>query len=82
MEKDLTDWERKVLAAIPAGITLTTKGVAFRVEPVFGHNNRTHSGAIRSWLVGLEKRGLVERVGSEKPTHWRKLSAFAGAHPR
>ena len=67
---DLTDYERKVLAVLAADGGYTTGVVAERVSPMFGGNKRAHSSAVRSWLLGLERRGLVKRMDDEKPVCW------------
>ena len=55
------------------GATLTGE-VAKAVQPPSGTNQRQHSGAIRSCLLGLEKKGLVRRLDDEKPICWVKIS--------
>jgi hypothetical protein len=73
MADQLNEYERKILDALDTrGATLTGE-VAKAVQPIFGINQRQHSGAIRSWLVGLEKKGLVRRLDDQKPVCWVKV---------
>lgn len=58
-----------VLAELPHGAGYLTHDVASRTE-MFGHNRRIHSGATRSWLLELERDGLVTGIDDEKPTCW------------
>lgn len=68
----LTDWHRKILAELDAQGGFTTGQVAARVSPVFGHNRRTHSGAVRGWLLELKAAGLVREMDDQKPVCWVK----------
>lgn len=53
MADQLTDCERKILETLDTrGVTLTGD-VAKALQPIFGRNQRQHSGAIRSWHIGL-----------------------------
>ncbi|WP_175693959.1 hypothetical protein [Burkholderia ambifaria] len=70
---DLTEYDRKILAVLDTDGGFTTTEVARRVEPTFGGSRHTHAGAIRSWLVQLERRGLVKRLDDEKPVCWVKV---------
>lgn len=69
----LSEYDKKILDALDTVGGFTTGGVARRVTPKFGNNNRQHSGAIRSWLVNLEKNGLVKRMDNQKPVCWIKM---------
>ena len=46
-----------------------TRDIAKRT-PMFGHNMHIHSGSTRSWLVEMERSGLVKRLDNDKPTVW------------
>jgi hypothetical protein len=69
-EKDLTEYERKVLRALDGPGGFTTGAVASLVTPRFGHNTRIHSAAVRQWLLHLERLGMVGRLDDQKPTCW------------
>ena len=71
---ELTEYEKKVLAALAGPGALLTRDVADRVRPRFGNSQHQHSGAVRAWLMHLEKLGLVCRLDDEKPVCW-KLAA-------
>jgi len=77
METDaaLTEYEQRTLATLDTDGGFTTGDVAKRVQPMFGHSMRTHSAAVRQWLLGLERRGLVKRLDDEKPVCWVKVNA-------
>lgn len=64
----------KILAVLDTDGGFTTGDVAKRVTPIFGHNKRTHSHAIRSWLCDLQKRGLVKTLDDQKPVCWVKCA--------
>ena len=66
----LSEYDKKILATLEGPGALLTRDIAKRVQPQFG-NTRQHSGAIRSWLVQLERRGYVERLDDQKPTCWQ-----------
>jgi hypothetical protein len=51
-----------------------TRDIA-KKTPMFGHNMRIHSGSTRSWLVEMEKAGLVKRLDDDKPTVWAATDA-------
>lgn len=69
---ELTEYHQKILAALDTDGGFTTGDVAKRVSPLFGHNTRTHSAAVRSWLLQLEQAGLVRRLDDQKPVSWVK----------
>lgn len=69
----LGEHHRKVLAALDEDGRSTTAEVAKNVLPRFGHNARTHSGAVRAWLRQLEGAGLVKRLPEEKPVCWVRV---------
>lgn len=70
-EFTLTEYDKKVLAALDGPGALLTRDVAARVSPMFGLNQYQHSGAVRSFLLQLEKQGLVRRLDDQKPVCWR-----------
>jgi phage head maturation protease len=70
MSHQLTEYDKKILAALDTRGAFTTSQVAAKVAPMFGHNKRTHSGAVRSWLLRLEAAGLVKRLDNQKPVCW------------
>jgi len=66
----MADPYREVFEALGDGPgAFTTKDIAERV-PRFGSNVHQQSGAVRSWLMVLEKRGLVKRLDDQKPVCW------------
>lgn len=67
----LSEYEKKVLAALAGPGALLTRDVADRVRPRFGGSQHQHSAAIRAWLLHLEKLGLVRRLDTEKPVCWQ-----------
>lgn len=69
----LTEYHQKILDALDTQASFLTGDVAKRVSPQFGHSSRTHSGAIRSWLLELEQAGLVKRLDDQKPVCWLKV---------
>ncbi|WP_150670963.1 hypothetical protein [Pandoraea anhela] len=73
----LSEYDKKILGILDARGAYTTADVAKRVEPQFGHNRRTHSGAVRSWLLNLERQGLVRRLDDQKPVCWLKVDQAA-----
>ncbi|CAB3698710.1 Uncharacterised protein [Achromobacter denitrificans] len=68
---ELSEYEKKVIAALAGPGALLTRDVADRVRPRFGSNQQQHSGAVRAWLLRLEKLGLVRRLDTEKPVCWQ-----------
>lgn len=70
----LTEYHQKVLAVLDTEAAFVTGDVAKRVTPRFGHSNRTHSGAVRSWLLELEHAGLVKRLDDQTPACWLKIN--------
>ena len=51
-----------------------TRDVAARVRPMFGTSVYMHSATVRSWLLHLEKLGLVRRLDDEKPVCWVRVA--------
>lgn len=70
MKDQFTEYERKILGVLSTSDALTTRQVSKRVEPLYCNNRRMHSGAIRSWLMRLERDGHVVRLDYEKPVCW------------
>ena len=66
------EYKQKILSVLEGRGGFTTGDVARHVEPIFGHNKRTHSGAVRQWLLELKASGLVRELDSEKPVVWVK----------
>lgn len=76
---NLSTYEQKILSALDTQGGYTTGDVAGKVHPQFGSNKRQHSGAVRSWLINLEKRGLVRKLDEQKPVCWVKTSTGENA---
>lgn len=72
--KRLTDYDRKILKALDVTTARTTSEVARSVTPEFGGNRRRHAGAIRSWLAGLERQGMVKRIDAATPQRRLKVN--------
>ena len=72
----LSAYDKKILDVLDSAGAYTTADVAKRVTPQFGHNRRTHSGAVRSWLINLERKGLVKRLDDQKPVCWLKVAQW------
>lgn len=70
----LTDYEEKILLVLPTDSGFQTGDIADRVWPVIGDNRRQHAVAIRALLLGLEAKGLVRKLDSEKPVCWTKVA--------
>lgn len=70
----LTLIDKNILAALDMRGGFTTGQVAKKIHPQFGHNARTHSGAVRSWLIRLEKERLVGRLDDQIPVCWIKTA--------
>lgn len=70
-----TEYDKQILAALDTQGGFTTGQVAKKVLPRFGHNARTHSGAVRSCLEALERQGVVARLDEQKPMFWIKTAA-------
>ncbi|MCK4120406.1 hypothetical protein ACI2UK_24460 [Ralstonia nicotianae] len=73
----LSEYDRKILAVLDTTGGYTTADVAKHVTPVFADNRRMHSAAVRSWLVQLERKGLVKRLDDLKPVCWVKVDGAA-----
>lgn len=70
----ISPYEREILETLSEDAGFVTGRVAQGVT-MFGHNARTHSGAVRSWLMGLKKRGLVDYLDEQKPVCWKRTPA-------
>ena len=77
---DLLSHEREILEFLAEDGGFITRDVARHVT-FFGHNARTHSGAVRSWLMGLKRRGLVDFLDEQKPAAWVRTAAGTAALP-
>lgn len=75
MIEPLTDYEHQILDLLSNKGATLAGDVAEYIQPRFGTNNRQHAGAVRKWLVSLEKQGLVRRLDNEKPVCWVKVSS-------
>lgn len=75
---ELSRHEREIIERLSEDSGFVTGDVAKGVT-MFGHNARTHSGAVRSWLVGLKARGLVDHLDSQKPVCWKRTPAGTAA---
>ncbi|MGA3983458.1 hypothetical protein ACI2TD_18040 [Ralstonia nicotianae] len=75
--RGLSEFDKKVLAVLDTIGGYTTAEVMKRVTPVFADNRRMHSAAVRSWLVQLERKGLVRRLDDLKPVCWVKVGDAA-----
>lgn len=77
-ERKLSEREHEILEALAEDGGFITKDVARHVT-MFGHSAHTHSGAVRSWLVDLRKRGLVDLIDDQKPAAWKRTPAGTAA---
>jgi hypothetical protein len=73
MHEQLNEYEQKIFELLAKRGATLTGDVAENVRPLFGTNKRQHSGAVKSWLVDLEKKGLVRRLDEEKPVCWARI---------
>lgn len=54
----------------------TTKSVSDRLlNPYCSDRKRMRSGAVRSWLMSLEKVGWVDFMNGQKPVCWKRTEA-------
>ena len=67
----MAEYEKQILDTLSRGGALLTRDIAARVRPMFGSSNHMHSAAVRSWLLGLEHKGLVGRLDDQKPVVWK-----------
>lgn len=70
----LAEFETAILKVLDGQGGYTTGQVAERIDYQFGHNRRVHSAAVRTLLVGLEKRGVIKRLDDQKPDCWVKAT--------
>ena len=68
----LNSYHKKILARLDTHGGFTTGQIAKQVTPMFGHNRRTHSAAVRAWLLELKAAGLVCEMDNQKPVCWVK----------
>lgn len=78
MSEPLSRHEREILETLNVRGGFTTRHVAKHVT-AFGSNAHQHSGAVRTWLLGLKKRGLVDYLYDQKPVCWMLTEAGARA---
>lgn len=71
--RELTDYDKKILAVLGFEQGLASGDIADQVRPVFGSNRRQHCAAVLSWLKRMEKEGWVARMDQEKPIAWVKV---------
>lgn len=72
--------DRKILKALADDSGCTTLTVAARAGITYGRGNgRMMSGAMRSWLTLLERRGLVAKMDDQKPICWIRTAAGTAA---
>lgn len=74
----LSTYEREILDQLNEVAGFTTGRIAKGVK-MFGTNMHQHSGAVRSWLVDLKKRGLVDFLDDQKPVCWKRTPAGTAA---
>ena len=67
---NIDKYEQQILSILDVQGGFTTGNVAKKVTPRFGRNGHQHIGAVRSWLIDLEKKGLVKRMDDQKPVCW------------
>lgn len=70
----LTSSDIAVLRALDEDGGFTTGEAARRSGVSFGHNNHTRSGAVRAWLLHMQKEGLVRPLDNQKPVAWVRTS--------
>jgi hypothetical protein len=70
----MNEYDQKILAVLDTMGGFTTAQVAVKMQQQFGGNKRQHSSAVRSWMVDLERRGLVRKLDDQKPDCWVKTS--------
>ncbi len=81
MTQDLTDYECQILATLDTRGGTATGDVAQKVRPLFGSNMHQHSGAVRSWLLQLERKGFVRKLDDQRPVCWVKTAAAVAEEP-
>lgn len=70
--------ERRILEFLSEDGGFTTGRVAENFTG-YGDNKRQRSGAVRSWLNILQKRGLVAPMDDLKPVAWVRTPAGTAA---
>lgn len=71
----LAEFETAILNVLDGQGGYTTGQIAERIDFQFGHNRRVHSAAVRTLLLGLEKRGVISRLDDQKPDCWVKATS-------
>ena len=72
----LVEHEYAILAVLDEDGGITTGQVSQSAQLSYcAHNARMRSGAVRSWLVGLQREGLVAPLDDEKPICWVRTAA-------
>lgn len=71
----ITSTQQKLLGALD-NVGWVDVGTIRRAAKIgFGGNARQESGAIRSWLVQMQRDGLVEMNDDRPPQIWRRTTA-------
>lgn len=75
MEYRLGKHEIAILEALGEGSGFLTKRVVEKMDYHFSGNGRQRSGAVRSWLMALQKQGFVKYLDDQKPVCWERTAA-------
>lgn len=67
------DYDEQILEALRGPGAYCTGDVARNCNPLFGHNNRTHTAFIRQRLLTLQRAGLVKPLDDLKPVCWVRV---------
>lgn len=67
----MTEYDFKILSVLSPECGVTTEWIRKTTGISFGHNARTTSGAIRSWLNSMKRDGLVDFLDDLKPVCWK-----------
>lgn len=70
----LHDHDRKILAVLDERGAFTSGQVSSAAFPG-ARSRRQTSGAVRSWLDDLKRRGLVAKADDQKPVCWIRTPA-------
>lgn len=79
----LTSTTAALLAVLDETAGFTTGQISRHGK--FGYcsdNNRQRSGAVRAWLIGLRRQGLVDFLDDQKPVCWKLTPAGTTALER
>ena len=74
----VTKTQIEILSALDEHSGLLTRSVAQHVS-LFSDNARMRSGAVRSWLNIMKKRGWVEFLDDQKPVCWKRTAVGTAA---